>query len=88
VNARSRSLNFMARASFQETRVRKDTYIELRHWESSNSATLRAFFEKAIESGTNLMTLITWSDYAETQMAPSRNRGYTVADIVAYYTAW
>jgi hypothetical protein len=87
-NARSRGLQWIARASFQDTRVRKPAYLELRHWESSNSATLRAFFEQAIASDTDWLTVLTWNDYSETQTAPSRDRGYAVADLIAYYTTW
>lgn len=87
--ARSRGLQWMSRAVFQDVRVRKGKdLIELRHWESSNSETLRAFFEKAIEADSDWLTVITWNDYSETQTAPSRDRGYAVTDLMAYYTTW
>jgi len=86
--ARSRGLKWMARAVFQDVRVRKGEKLELRHWESSNSATLRAFFENAIQSEADWLTVITWNDYSETQTAPSRDRGYAVTDLMAYYTTW
>jgi len=86
--AHSRGLQWMARASFQDMRIRKPSYLELRHWESSNSATLRAFFEQAIGGDADWLTVLTWNDYSETQTAPSRNRGYAVSDLIAYYTTW
>lgn len=86
--ARNHGVNWIARAAFQDIRVRKDTLLELRHWESSNSSTMRGFFQKAIESDADWLALLTWNDYSETQIAPSRDRGYAVADLTAYYTAW
>ena len=88
VNAKNHAVQWMARAAFQDTRVRKPTYLELRHWESSNSATLRAFFEQAIASDADWLNVLTWNDYSETETAPSRDRGYAVADLIAYYTTW
>lgn len=89
VDARKYGLDWMARVAFQDMRVRKSAEkVELRHWESSNSVTLRALFEKAIESDAQMVNILTWNDYGETQVAPSRDRGYAVTDLLAYYTTW
>lgn len=81
-------VKWMPRAVFQDMRVRKAERPELRHWESSNSESFRAHLEAAIGSGADWLAFITWNDYAETQIAPSRARGYAVADLAAYYTSW
>ena len=44
--------------------------------------------EKAIAGDADWIALITWNDYTESWMAPSKGRGYAVADVTAYYTSW
>ncbi|MGK4005180.1 endo-1,3-alpha-glucanase family glycosylhydrolase [Sorangium sp. So ce1036] len=87
-NARARGLTWVARTGFQDIRVRKGDYVELKHWEPSNSRTLRTLFDHAIGGDAPWINVVTWNDYGETQTAPSQARGYAVADLIAYYTTW
>lgn len=86
--ARKRGLLWVARAKYQDTRIRKGPKVELRHWEPSNSQTLRGYFEQAIAGDAPWMSVVTWNDYAESPVAPSDGRGYAVLDLIAYYTTW
>lgn len=88
VAARERNLIWVARAMFQDIRIRRADKVELRHWEPQNTKTLRALFEHAIAGDAPWMNIVTWNDYQETQIAPSQARGYAVADLMAYYIEW
>lgn len=86
--ARERGLIWIARAMFQDIRIRRANKIELRHWEPQNTQTLRALFEHAIAGDAPWMNIVTWNDYQETQVAPSQARGYAIGDVMAYYIEW
>ncbi|WP_157545208.1 glycoside hydrolase family 71 protein [Hamadaea tsunoensis] len=74
---------YMAPIAFEDDRL-----YDGRYWESSGSGALRAMMEKAIAGDADWVALITWNDYTESWVAPSVERGYAVADVMAYYTAW
>ncbi|MEV0272139.1 glycoside hydrolase family 71 protein [Hamadaea sp. NPDC050747] len=83
VEAHANGRKYMAPIAFEDTRI-----YDGRYWEASNSGALRAMMEKAIAGDADWLALITWNDYTESWMAPSKGRGYAVADTVAYYTTW
>ncbi|MCG5216401.1 endo-1,3-alpha-glucanase family glycosylhydrolase [Streptosporangium soli] len=83
IEAAARGRFYMAPASLEDVRPR-----DKRYWEPSNSGTLRQSFVKAKEGGADIVSLLTWNDYAESWLAPSVERGYAPMDVVAYYTTW
>ncbi|MEV6967158.1 glycoside hydrolase family 71 protein [Hamadaea sp. NPDC051192] len=83
VEAHANGRKYMAPIAFEDTRI-----YDGRYWESSNSGALRAMMEKAIAGDADWLALITWNDYTESWVAPSKGRGYAVADTIAYYTSW
>jgi hypothetical protein len=83
VEAHAHGRKYMAPIAFEDTRI-----YDGRYWESSNSGALRAMMEKAIAGDADWIALVTWNDYTESWMAPSKGRGYAVADVAAYYTSW
>jgi len=83
IEAAKRGKFYMAPASLEDVRPR-----DKRYWEPSNSGTLRQSFIKAQEGGADIISLLTWNDYAESWLAPSVMRGYAPMDLVAYYTTW
>lgn len=74
---------YMSPVIFEDTRPREWGFRE-----ASNSSLLRGSYEAAITGGADIACLMTWNDYAEAWMAPSVERGYTISDLVAYYTTW
>jgi hypothetical protein len=83
LEARKRGRFYMAPAALEDVRPR-----DKRYWEPSNSSTLRQSFVKAMEGEADIVSLTTWNDYAESWLAPSVERGYAPADVIAYHTAW
>ncbi|WP_185845284.1 endo-1,3-alpha-glucanase family glycosylhydrolase [Nonomuraea sp. WAC 01424] len=83
IEAAKRGKFYMAPAALEDVRPR-----DKRYWEPSNSGTLRQSFVKAMEGDADIVNLLTWNDYAESWLAPSVERGYAPADVVAYYTTW
>ncbi|WP_336205187.1 endo-1,3-alpha-glucanase family glycosylhydrolase [Nonomuraea sp. LPB2021202275-12-8] len=83
IEATKRGKFYMAPAALEDVRPR-----DKRYWEPSNSGTLRQSFVKAQEGGADIISLLTWNDYAESWLAPSVERGYAPMDLVAYYTTW
>ncbi|MBT2224958.1 endo-1,3-alpha-glucanase family glycosylhydrolase [Nonomuraea sp. NEAU-A123] len=83
IEAKKRGRFYMAPAALEDVRPR-----DKRYWEPSNSETLRQSFVKAQEGGADIVSLLTWNDYAESWLAPSVERGYAPADVIAYYTTW
>lgn len=56
--------------------------------EAGNTETLRLSWEKAIRDGADMVLLATWNDYSETtSFAPSKQHGWSILDISAYYMA-
>ncbi|WP_164012002.1 endo-1,3-alpha-glucanase family glycosylhydrolase [Pyxidicoccus trucidator] len=58
------------------------------YWEAQNSLAFRSQFEKAMEGDADWVTLLTLTDYGESWMTASQERGYVVMDWIAYYTTW
>ncbi|MCE9669733.1 hypothetical protein LY474_18205 [Myxococcus stipitatus] len=58
------------------------------YWEAQNSLAFRTQFEKAIEGDADWVSLLTMTDYGESWMTASQERGYVIMDWIAYYTAW
>ncbi|MDR8407446.1 DNRLRE domain-containing protein [Nonomuraea sp. 3-1Str] len=83
LEAAKRGRFYMAPAALEDVRPR-----DKRYWEPSNSGTLRQSFIKAQEGGADIISLLTWNDYAESWLAPSVERGYAPLDVVAYHTMW
>ncbi|MFF0310316.1 endo-1,3-alpha-glucanase family glycosylhydrolase [Streptosporangium sp. NPDC004379] len=83
IEAARRGRFYMAPAALEDVRPR-----DKRYWEPSNSGTLRQSFVKAMEGDADIVSLTTWNDYAESWLAPSVERGYAPADVIAYYTTW
>ncbi|WP_326826491.1 endo-1,3-alpha-glucanase family glycosylhydrolase [Streptosporangium sp. NBC_01756] len=83
IESQKRGRFYMAPAALEDVRPR-----DKRYWEPSNSNTLRQSFVKAMEGDADIISLLTWNDYAESWLAPSVERGYAPADVIAYYTTW
>ncbi|SEF82051.1 Glycosyl hydrolase family 71 [Nonomuraea solani] len=81
--AHGRGLKYMAPVGFEDTRAK-----ELRFWEARNSSTLRGSWKAAIDGKADMVQLVTWNDYGQSQQAPSKVRGNALADVNAYYTTW
>lgn len=81
--ARDRGGIWMQPAAFEDVRN-----YDGRYWEASNSGLLRSSFTAAIQSNADMMAFMTWNDYTESWMSPSRERGYSVTDVAAYYIEW
>lgn len=81
VEAHRRGKFYMAPVALEDVRPR-----DKRFWEPSNSQTLQKSFLKAAEGDAEIISLLTWNDYAESWLAPSAERGYAPADLIAYYT--
>jgi hypothetical protein len=83
VEAHRRGKTWMQPVAFEDTRS-----YDGRYWESSNSSTLRGSLMSAIDNNADAISLITWNDYTESWVAPSKQRGYAVLDMAAYYISW
>jgi hypothetical protein len=81
--AHARGRIWMQAAAFEDTRS-----YDGRFWESSNSGLLRSSFETAIQSDADWIAMITWNDYTESWVSPSKERGYAVTDVASYYIDW
>ncbi|MDQ0851086.1 hypothetical protein QFZ65_003024 [Arthrobacter sp. B3I9] len=81
--AHRRGKTYMQPVAFEDSRS-----FDGRYWESSNSSTLRDSLMSAINSNADSVAFITWNDYTESWMAPSRQRGYAPLDMAAYYISW
>lgn len=81
--AHKRGKTWMQPVAFEDTRS-----YDGRYWESSNSSTLRDSLKSAIDNGADSVALMTWNDYTESWVAPSKERGYAVLDTAAYYIKW
>lgn len=81
--AHRRGKTYMQPVAFEDTRS-----YDGRYWESSNSSTLRNSLATAISSNADSIALMTWNDYTESWVAPSKQRGYAVLDMAAYYVSW
>lgn len=91
VEAHRRGRMWMSPVAFEDVRHRFD---EARvnstrvYWEAQNSLAFRTQFEKAIEGDADWVSLLTMTDYCESWMTASQERGYVIMDWIAYYTAW
>jgi hypothetical protein len=83
VAAHARKRIWMSPVAFEDVRPK-----DKRFWEPSNSALLRTSFEKAMAGNADWVSLMTWNDYTESWVAPSKERGWAVADVSTYYTTW
>lgn len=81
--AHRRGRTYMQPVAFEDSRS-----YDGRYWESSNSSTLRDSLASAITSNADSIALMTWNDYTESWVAPSKQRGYAVLDMAAYYISW
>lgn len=81
--AHRRGKTYMQPVAFEDSRS-----YDGRFWESSNSSTLRDSLATAISSNADSIALVTWNDYTESWVAPSKQRGYAVLDMAAYYISW
>jgi hypothetical protein len=81
--AHAKSRVYLATAAFEDIRI-----YDGRYWEARGSAALRAMMEKSIEGNAEWIGLVTWNDYTESWIGPSRERGTAVGDVLAYYSAW
>jgi hypothetical protein len=81
--AHRRGKTYMQPVAFEDSRAYAGKY-----WESSNSSTLRDSLASAINSNADSVALIAWNDYTESWVAPSKQRGYAVLDMAAYYISW
>jgi hypothetical protein len=58
-------------------------------WETSNTALLRGYWERAIRDQPPFVQLITWNDYPEgTEFSPSSGSQFLFYDLSAYYIEW
>lgn len=81
--AHRRGKTWMQPVAFEDSRS-----YDGRYWESSNSSTMRDSLMTAINSNADSIALITWNDYTESWVAPSKQRGFAVLDMAAYYISW
>lgn len=81
--AHRRGKTWMQPVAFEDSRS-----YDGRYWESSNSSTLRDSLASAIASNADSIAFITWNDYTESWVAPSKQRGHAVLDMAAYYISW
>lgn len=81
--AHRRGKTYMQPVAFEDSRS-----YDGRYWESSNSSTLRDSLASAVTSNADSIALIAWNDYTESWVAPSKDRGYAVLDMAAYYISW
>ncbi|MET1154292.1 endo-1,3-alpha-glucanase family glycosylhydrolase [Arthrobacter sp.] len=81
--AHRRGKTYMQPVAFEDSRS-----YDGRYWESSNSSTLRDSLATAVSGNADSIALITWNDYTESWVAPSKQRGYAVLDMAAYYISW
>ncbi|MET3922688.1 glycoside hydrolase family 71 protein [Arthrobacter sp. UYEF20] len=81
--AHRRGKSYMQPVAFEDSRS-----YDGRYWESSNSSTLRDSLMSAINSNADSIAFITWNDYTESWVAPSKQRGYALLDMAAYYISW
>lgn len=81
--AHRRGKTWMQPVAFEDSRS-----YDGRYWESSNSSTLRDSLMSAINSNADSIAFITWNDYTESWVAPSKQRGFAVMDMAAYYISW
>lgn len=79
--AHALGVKWMAPVAVQDVRPRSELYAE-----ASNTATLRAMWNRASTDDADLVQLVTWNDYSEgTSFAPSVAHGDAFLDINAYY---
>jgi hypothetical protein len=90
VEVHSRGRIWMSPVALEDVRFKNNENAAgiMRYWEAQNSAAFRAQFEKAIEGNAEWVSLTTWNDYTESWMSPSRERGFAVVDLAAYYVTW
>jgi Glycosyl hydrolase family 71/PA14 domain len=90
VEVHNRGRLWMSPVAFEDVRFKTDDNAAhiMRYWESQNSGAFRAQFEKAFEGNADWISLTTWNDYSESWMSPSRERGFAVVDLAAYYVTW
>ncbi|CAI3795045.1 endo-1,3-alpha-glucanase family glycosylhydrolase [Pseudarthrobacter sp. MM222] len=81
--AHRRGKTWMQPVAFEDSRS-----YDGRYWESSNSSTMRDSLMSAITGKADSIAFITWSDYTESWVAPSKQRGFAVMDMAAYYISW
>lgn len=75
---------WMAPVAFQDVRPHGYSYAE-----SSNTETLRASWEMAIERDADLVQVVTWNDYGETtHFAPSAALDDSLLEFSSYYIDW
>lgn len=72
---------WMAPVAVQDVRP-----IHVIYEEAANLETLRATWQRAIDSDAELVQLVTWNDYSEaTSFAPSQAHGWTFLQVSGYY---
>jgi len=85
--AHARGKIYMHPATSQDTRPRNQLFDE-----SCNTEALRATWNKAISQATgstDMVLVVTWSDFSEAPMAPSMQKGFCYLDLTGYYAiAW
>ncbi|WP_163998966.1 endo-1,3-alpha-glucanase family glycosylhydrolase [Pyxidicoccus caerfyrddinensis] len=90
VEAHRRGKYWMSPVAFEDVRHKLTDSVDSSrvYWEAQNSLAFRSQFEKAIEGDADWVTLLTLTDYTESWMTASRERGYVIMDWIAYYTTW
>ena len=82
--AHSLGTKWMQPVSVQDERPRSGIYDE-----AENTTNLRNSWKVAINGNADWVQIPTWNDYTEgTQIAPSREHGWSFLDISAYYSTW
>ena len=75
----------MSPVAFEDVRHKADSR---KYWEAENTVAFRSHFEKAMEGDADWIALLTLTDYTESWMTASKERGWAIMDLVAYYTTW
>ncbi|MBZ4399820.1 endo-1,3-alpha-glucanase family glycosylhydrolase [Myxococcus sp. AS-1-15] len=90
VESHRRGKRWMSPVAFEDVRHKlTDSENSSRvYWEAQNSLAFRTQFEKAMEGDADWVTLLTLTDYGESWMTASQERGYVIMDWIAYYTTW
>lgn len=82
-DAHGRGKLFMSPVAFQDARPYTGGYQE-----ACNTETLRGMWQKAIDTNSEWVQIITWNDYSEnTQVSPSTHSGWGPLELCAYYAA-
>jgi hypothetical protein len=75
---------FMVPVTPQDSRPKSASFSE-----SDNTLSFRQHWMKGIESGAQLVQVVTWNDYSEsTEVAPSSGTQFVFFDLATYFIAW